>query len=104
MVDVFSAVEYGGLQYEKDGSNLMLAGGWMSASPTALMRLADRNAVDGAEALYEDTKTLFLVDQTRDIEGLQTYLENLFGDCRLEQVNEIKCSDDKIFVVYRLMH
>lgn len=104
LVDVFSAVEYGGLQYEKDGSNLMLAGGWMSASPTALMRLADRNAVDGAEALYEDTKTLFLVDQTRDIEGLQTYLENLFGDCRLEQVNEIKCSDDKIFVVYRLMH
>jgi len=104
LLDVFSTVEYGGLQYERDGSNIMLAGGWMSASPSALKRLTDRDAADGAEALYEDKNTLFLVDKTRNIEDMKAYLNRRFGDCRLEPVDEILCSEDKIFVVYRLAH
>ncbi len=104
LIDVFSAVEYGELQYGRDGSNLMLAGGWMSASPSALKRLADRNAEDGAEALYQDVETLFLADKTRNMEGLQSYLIRRFGDCKLESVDEISCGEDKIFTVYRLVH
>ena len=104
LVDVFSAVEYGGLQYERDGNNMMLAGGWMSASPSALKRLADRGASDGAEVLYGDTKTLFLADKTRNLEDMKAYLHKRFGDCNLELVDEILCSEDKIFAVYRLIH
>lgn len=104
LIDVFSAVEYGGLQYEKDGSNLMLAGGWMSASPSAWKRLVDRNAEDGAEALYQDSETLFLADKTRKMDELQSYLIRRFGDCKLESVDEISCSEDKTFVIYRLVH
>ena len=51
-----------------------------------------------------DKNTLFLVDKTRNIEDMKAYLNRRFGDCRLEPVDEILCSEDKIFVVYRLAH
>ena len=82
----------------------MLAGGWMSASPLAQLRFEERGAIDGAEALYKDPQTVFLIDGSRDIEGLQQYLMERFGECRLESVAEVICSESTVFVEYQLIH
>lgn len=104
LVDVFSSVRYSGVLWENDCSNMMLAGGWMSASPSAQKRFEERGAADGAEALYQDSETVFLADKSRNIEELQVYLTDRFGECSLEPAAEIICSDDRVFVEYQLIH
>lgn len=104
LLDVFSAAYYGGLLYEEDSTNLMLAGGWMSATPHVLEKFEKMSVADGGEALYEDTRTVFLADKTRDLEELQAYLTERFGECSLLPVTEIICSESKVFVEYRLVH
>ena len=103
LLDVFSAVEYGGFQYETDCGNLMLAGGWMSASPLAGQRFADRGAIDGGQALCDDPQTIFLADKTVDVTWLEKYLTERFGACMLQPGEEIVCSEDKVFVEYQVV-
>ena len=103
LIDVFSAVEYGGFQYETDCGNMMLAGGWMSASPLAKQRFESRGAADGGQALFEDTGTVFLAEDTADVKWLENYLTARFGVCTLEPVEKIVCSENKTFVEYHVV-
>lgn len=103
LVDVFSAVEYSDIPYDKDAGNMMLAGGWMSASPLAQERFAAYGASDGAEVLYENEQVAFLAEKERDIAWLERYLQNRFGQCELQPGEEVVCSVDKVFVEYRVV-
>jgi hypothetical protein len=104
LMDVFSSVRYSGLQYEKDCSNLMLAGGWMSATPSAKQRFEAKGVSDGGEALYNDAQTVILADKTRDVANLQKYMSKRFGECSLDVVSEIDCGENRTFVEYRVIH
>ncbi len=102
LVDVFSTVEYAGMQYERDGENMMILGGWMSANPLALERFAVLGAEDGAEALKNDASVSFFIKTDRDTGWLEEYLQSRFGDCSLEEVAEISVGADKAFAEYRM--
>lgn len=102
LVDVFSAVEYSGMQYEEDAENIMLLGGWMSASPLAKERLAKIDAKDAAEALFYQENVSLIVEKGMDISWLEEYLQNRFGECALEAVAEISNREPKIFVEYQV--
>lgn len=102
LVDVFSAVEYAGMQYEEDAENIMLMGGWMSASPLAEERFTKLGAEDAAEALvYQDNVSL-IAEKDADMSWLEKYLQTRFGECELEAVAEIRNRDPKVFVEYRV--
>lgn len=103
LIDVFSAVEYSGLSFERDSENLMLAGGWMSASPLAAERFHAFGAGDGAEALLGKGQVSFLAQKDRDVTWLEDYLQERFGACDLQAVSEIPCSPNKVFVEYKVV-
>lgn len=103
LLDVFSAVEYGGLQYGKDASNLMLAGGWLTKSPLTAGKLENQEAADGGEALFAGGETVFLAEKGREVSWLETYLTDRFGECSLQVIEEISCSQDKVFVAYQVV-
>lgn len=103
LIDVFSAVEYSGLSFERDSENLMLAGGWMSASPLAAERFHAFEAGDGAEALFGKDQVSFLAQKDRDLTWLEDYLQERFGACALQATSEIPCSPNKVFVEYKVV-
>jgi hypothetical protein len=100
LIDVFSAVEYGGLQYQQDTPNMMLAGGWMSASPLAMERFEKIGAADGGQALFEKDQVLFVAEDGADLSWLEEYLNNRFGQCSLQQVNALECGENKVFRIW----
>lgn len=102
LVDVFSAVEYADLQYTADADNIMLLGGWMSASPLAGERFARVDAWDAAEALFAREEVSLIADKDVDVSWLEEYLQSRFGECGLEAVAEISGGDRKSFVEYRV--
>ena len=104
LADVFSVVEYGGLLFESDAENLMLAGGWMSASPLAEQRMNAYGAQDGAQALYKSENVVFLAENEKDMGWMERYLQSRFGDCELLAGSEIACSPTKVFIEYRVVH
>jgi hypothetical protein len=101
LIDVFSAVEYGGLQYQQDTPNMMLAGGWMSASPLAMERFEKIGAADGGQALFEKDQVLFVAEDGADLSWLVEYLNSRFGQCSLRQVNELECGENKVFRIWK---
>ena len=103
LMDVFSAVEYSELSFERDSKNLMLAGGWMSASPLAAERFAAFGVGDGAQALFGKEQVSFLAQKGRDVTWLEDYLQERFGACDLQAVSEIPCSPNKVFVEYKVV-
>ena len=102
LADVFSIVEYSDLLFEQDPENIMMAGGWMSASPLAAERFAAYGATDGAQALFKNENVVFLAEKDRDVSWLEAYLQNRFGACELQSGQEILCGPDKILVEYRV--
>lgn len=103
LVDVFSVVEYAGMQYEKDAENMMLLGGWMSAGPLANKRFAELGFSDGAECLYYCENVSLIAELGADMSWLEEYLQNRFGECKLEIVAEINSRDPKGFVEYQVI-
>lgn len=102
LIDVFSAVEYGGVQYQQDAANMMLAGGWMSDSPLATDRFHKMNAADGGQALFENENVLFVTEEGSDIAWLEEYLEGRFGTCTLQQADELVCGENKVFQIWKV--
>ncbi len=103
LVDVFSVVEYADFQYAEDAENMMLLGGWMSASPLAKERFAKLGYTDGAECLYYDEAVSLIVEADNDVAWLEKYLQNRFGECKLEAVGAISNLNTKSFVEYRVI-
>lgn len=100
LVDVFSVVEYADYLYEKDAENIMLMGGWMSASPLAEEVFAGLEVTDAAEALHDCDEVSLIVAMDRDTLWLEEYLQNRFGACELTAVGEITWRGGKGFTEY----
>lgn len=103
LIDVFSVVQYGGLQYQEDTANMMLAGGWMTESPLAKKRFENIGVADGAEALYENKKVRFIAKQNKDVIWIEEYLNQRFGDCTLEKHDVVVCGGGVIFEVFEVV-
>lgn len=102
LVDVFSAVEYADFLFAEDASNIMLLGGWMSASPLAQERFAKVGYTDGAECLYYGEHVSLIVEEGYDVTWIEEYLQNRFGDCSLKEVARINSREPGGFVEYRV--
>lgn len=103
LADVFAAVKYADYQYVRDAENIMLLGGWMSASPLACERLEELEAKDAAEALYYQESVSLIADKGTDVNWLEAYLQKRFGACELEAVAEIGDGASAGFVEYRVV-
>ncbi len=102
LVDVFSTVEYSDMQYAADPENMMLMGGWMSASPLAANRLEKLGAKDAAEALFYKENVSLIAEKGRSMEWLEDYLCARFGACSLEEAAVLDGGMEKIFIEYRI--
>ena len=100
LVDVFSAVEYADALYAGDAENLMLMGGWMSASPLAEEVFAGLGAGDAAEALCNNNKVSLIVESGKDMLWLEEYMQGRFGECELKAVKDITWRDGEGFTEY----
>ena len=103
LVDVFSAVEYADFLFVEDASNIMLMGGWMSASPLANERFERVGYKDAAECLYYGKQVSLIVEKDSDITWLEEYLQNRFGECSLVEVAKINSREPKGFVEYQVV-
>ena len=103
LVDVFSAVEYGDHLFSKDAENVMLLGGWMTASPLAQERFEDLGYQDGAECLYYGENVSLIVEDGCDVSWLEKYLQSRFGECKLEVAEYIDSREPKRFLEYRVV-
>lgn len=100
LADVFSVVSYSGQHYSEDPENIMLLGGWMSASPLARQRLAEYGATDAAQALYDNEDVLLLAAADADVSWLEEYLQNRFGNCELVVSRVFEVEGTEGFVAY----
>lgn len=103
LVDVFSVVEYADFLFEEDSSNMMLLGGWMSASPLAQERFQRLGYQDGAECLYNSKEVSLIAEEGFDVVWLEEYLQNRFGECTIREVARIDSCESKCFVEYRVV-
>lgn len=103
LADVFSVVKYADYQYSRDTENIMLMGGWMSFSPLAGGRLEGIHSQDAAEALYYQETVSLIADKATDVNWLEAYLQNRFGECELEAIAEIGGAESGCFVEYRVI-
>lgn len=101
MMDVFSVVPYAENQYTKDSENMKIMGGWLSASPLSAQVFAEIGTKDGAEALLSD-RVRMLVNEERELQWLDIYLEDRFGDCELVVCDRIQLSETGTFLVYEV--
>lgn len=100
LADVFSIVGYAERLYEAGSANIMMMGGWMSASPLAQERLLAVGGQDAAEALVYGEKVSLLATQETDVQWLEKYLQKRFGTCELVVIGELKCDSGRTFVEY----
>ena len=107
LLDVFSVVVYGEMQYEKDPENMMLLGGWMTKNPLVNQRFEKYQAKDAAEALLGGQDVYLVLDRVldkgnrvRDVEWLNQYFKERFGDVSVKKVDEVFGSSEKIFEIY----
>ncbi|MBR3825829.1 MAG: hypothetical protein IKJ39_11615 [Lachnospiraceae bacterium] len=101
LMDVFSVVEYAETQYNRDAKNMMLLGGWLSASPLSQKVLNQMDVEDAAEALLAG-KVRLLADKEKDLEWLDSYLESRFGACEWIVCDEVLLQTGKGFKVYEI--
>lgn len=101
LMDAFSVVEYAETQYNRDAENMMLLGGWLSASPLAREVLNQMGVEDAAEALLAG-KVRLLADKEKNLEWLESYLESRFGACEWILRDEVLVQNDKGFKVYEI--
>lgn len=101
LMDVFSAVSYADDLYEKDADNLMLLGGWLSASPLAKERLEAMGGSDASQALLMGENTRLVAAMGTQMQWLEEYLQNRFGECSLVQVDTISWRDGG-FEIYQV--
>ena len=101
MMDVFSVVPYAENQYTKDSENMKIMGGWLSASPLSEQVFAEMEAKDAAEALLND-KVRLLVNEEKELQWLESYLEGRFGDCELVSCDRIKLQEGGAFSVFKV--
>ena len=102
-MDVFSVVEYADYLFSKDAENVMLLGGWMTASPLAQERFEDLGYQDGAECLYYGENVSLIVEDGCDVSWLEKYLQSRFGECKLEAAEYIDSREPKRFLEYRVV-
>ncbi len=101
MLDVFSVVEYAEEQYVNDSENMILLGGWLSASPLSNEVFRQIGVRDAAEALLANNVRL-LADKDKELHWLETFLIDRFGDCELVACGEILMSEDGAFIEYEV--
>ncbi len=101
LMDVFSVVEYAETQYNRDAENMMLLGGWLSASPLAREVFRQMGVEDAAEALLSGNVRL-LADKEKELEWLDSYLESRFGACEWIACDEVLLQTGKGFKVYEI--
>ena len=104
LLDVFSVVSYGGMQYERDAENMMLLGGWMTGSPLARRRLEQFGGEDAALALLASEDVYLVAREDGGTDWLEAYLSERFGEAALTQVDRIVCPGEneggRVFAVY----
>ncbi len=103
LVDVFSVVEYADFLFSKDAENIMLLGGWLTASPLAQERFEDFGYKDGAECLYYGKNVSLIVEDGCDVSWLEKHLQNRFGECKLKVIERIYGRETKGFLEYRVV-
>lgn len=89
LMDVFSSVRYADNQYTKDASNLMLLGGWLTASPLTKERLEGLGGEDAAQVLCLQENAYLVTEPEADVLWLESYLQERFGEVSLVKVDEI---------------
>ena len=101
LVDVFSAVKYADNLFSEDNNNIMLLGGWMSASPLAEEKLTVLGNKDASEVLYTNEKVRLVVSSQRDCLWLEEYFAKRFPGSRLIQEGECSFGEGS-FRIYRI--
>lgn len=102
--DVFSVVQYAEEQYTRDCENIVLLGGWLSASPLTEEIFEKIGVADAAEALYDGKgkEIKLLTRRDRDVLWLEEYLQERFGPCELRETGVIAMQDGRDFAEYRV--
>ncbi len=98
--DVFSVVQYAESQYTRDCENIVLLGGWLSASPLSGEIFEKIGVADAGEALYDVKEVRLLAVKDRDVQWLEEYLQERFGPCELKETGVIVLQDGRDFAEY----
>lgn len=101
LMDVFSSVKCADALFEEDASNLMLMGGWLTASPLAQERLANLGGEDAAQVLFQQEAAQLVTDGKTDVSWLEEYLSERFGSCKLEEIDRTVWTEGE-FIYYVL--
>ncbi len=103
LMDVFSIVGYGNMQFEPNPSNMIMAGGWMMKSPLAAEVFERYGAKDGLEAMYNSPNVYFVATKQTDISWLHEYIDERYDEGNLVLQREVNVSSGKkTFCVYFL--
>lgn len=100
--DVFSVVQYAEKQYTRDCENIVLLGGWLSASPLTGEIFDKIGVADAGAALYDGKEVKLLAVKDRDVQWLEAYLQERFGPCELKETGVIVLQDGRDLAEYKV--
>lgn len=101
-LDVRSFEQCSGKLFDIEVNNMIRAGCWLTRSPIIEERLETLGVQDVAEALVYCDNTYFVASSDKEVDWMDKYFDERFGNCDMEICDTIKYGEKSQLYVYSI--